>query len=116
MDREQLDTSIGKDRGTGIARELQRAATRSQDSRLKNLLVAFRDISGLCDQFSLPKTINAKQLYKRVDEESYSAAGRSMPSSQRPSLSHAVTPMCPARFAKLATSHTYRCMCLFDAT
>jgi transcription initiation factor TFIIB len=68
---EQLDTIIGKDRGTGIARKLQRAATRSQDSRGQKLLSAFRDISSWCDQFSLPKTISdiAKQLYKRVDEE-----------------------------------------------
>ena len=69
---EQLDTIIGfKDKGTGIARELQRAATRSQDSRKQKLLSAFRDISSQCDQFSLPKTISdiAKQLYKRVDEE-----------------------------------------------
>jgi len=70
---EQLDTIIGfKDRGTGIARELHRAATRPQDSRFRRkLLSAFRDISSWCDQFSLPKTISdiAKQLYKRVDEE-----------------------------------------------
>jgi transcription initiation factor TFIIB len=69
---EQLYTIIGfKDRGTGIARELQRAATRSQNSRERKLLSAFRDISNWCDQFSLPKTISdiAKQLYKRVDEE-----------------------------------------------
>src|ERR1700744_2419072 len=54
---EQLDTIIGfKDGGTGIARELQRAATRSQNSRSeRNLLSAFRDISSWCDQFSLPK-------------------------------------------------------------
>ena len=69
---EQLDTIIGfKDRGTGIARELQRAAARSRDSRSRNLLSAFRDISSWCDQLELPKTISdiAKQLYKRVDEE-----------------------------------------------
>lgn len=70
---EQLDTIIGfKDGGTGIARELQRAATRSQNARSeRNLLSAFRDISSWCDQFSLPKTISdiAKQLYKRADEE-----------------------------------------------
>ncbi|KAI0278637.1 cyclin-like protein [Russula aff. rugulosa BPL654] len=69
---EELDTIIGfKDRGTGIARELQRVATRSRDSRSRNLLSAFRNISSWCDQFSLPKTISdmAKQLYKRVDEE-----------------------------------------------
>jgi transcription initiation factor TFIIB len=70
---EQLDTQISfKDGGSGIARELQRAASRSQASRQeKNLLSAFRDIASWCDQFSLPKTISdiAKQLYKRADEE-----------------------------------------------
>jgi len=43
--KEQLDITGFKDKGTGISRELQRAATRSQDSRLKKLLSAFRDIS-----------------------------------------------------------------------
>jgi len=70
---EQLDTVISfRDGGSGIARELQRAASRSQSSRSeRNLLTAFRDISNWCDQFSLPKTISdiAKQLYKRSDEE-----------------------------------------------
>ena len=70
---EQLDTVISfRDGGSGIARELQRAASRSQASRSeRNLLTAFRDISHWCDQFSLPKTISdiAKQLYKRSDEE-----------------------------------------------
>jgi len=70
---EQLDTVISfRDGGSGIARELQRAASRSQNSRSeRNLLTAFRDISSWCDQFSLPKTISdiAKQLYKRSDEE-----------------------------------------------
>jgi len=70
---EQLDTVISfRDGGSGMARELQRAASRSQNSRSeRNLLTAFRDISGWCDQFSLPKTISdiAKQLYKRSDEE-----------------------------------------------
>ena len=73
MEMEQLDTIIGfKDGGSGIARELQRTATRSQAARSeRNLLLAFRDISNWCDQFSLPKTISdiAKQLYKRADEE-----------------------------------------------
>lgn len=70
---EQLDTVISfQDGGSGLARELQRAASRSQSSRSeRNLLTAFRDISTWCDQFSLPKTIAdiAKQLYKRSDEE-----------------------------------------------
>jgi len=61
-----------RDGGSGLSRELQRAASRSQNSRSeRNLLTAFRDISNWCDQFSLPKTISdiAKQLYKRSDEE-----------------------------------------------
>lgn len=70
---EQLDTTISfRDGGSGIARELQRAASRSSATRAeRNLLQAFRDISSWCDQFSLPKTISdiAKQLYKRADEE-----------------------------------------------
>lgn len=70
---EQLDTVISfRDGGSGIARELQRAASRSQNSRSeRNILTAFRDISSWCDQFSLPKTISdiAKQLYRRSDEE-----------------------------------------------
>jgi len=70
---EQLDTVISfRDGGSGIARELQRAASRSQSSRSeRNLLSAFRDIGSWCDQFSLPKTISdiAKQLYKRSEEE-----------------------------------------------
>ncbi|KAH7887346.1 cyclin-like protein [Phlebopus sp. FC_14] len=70
---EQLDTVISfRDGGSGIARELQRAASRSQSSRSeRNVLTAFRDIGNWCDQFSLPKTISdiAKQLYKRSDEE-----------------------------------------------
>ena len=70
---EQLDTVISfRDGGSGLARELQRAASRSQSSRSeRNILTAFRDISSWCDQFQLPKTISdiAKQLYKRADEE-----------------------------------------------
>ncbi len=70
---EQLETLISfRDGGSGIARELQRASSRSQNSRSeRNILTAFRDISSWCDQFSLPKTISdiAKQLYKRSDEE-----------------------------------------------
>jgi len=70
---EQLDTVISfRDGGSGIARELQRAASRQQNTRSeRNILSAFRDISNWCDQFSLPKTISdiAKQLYRRSDEE-----------------------------------------------
>lgn len=70
---EQLDTVISfRDGGSGIARELQRAASRSSAARSeRNILQAFRDISSWCDQFSLPKTISdiAKQLFKRSDEE-----------------------------------------------
>lgn len=56
----------------GLAKELQRAASRGSAARSeRNLAQAFRDISSWCDQFSLPKTISdiAKQLYKRSDEE-----------------------------------------------
>lgn len=70
---EQLDTVISsRDGGSGMARELQRASSRSSAGRSeRNLLTAFRDISNMCDQFSLPKTISdiAKQLYKRAEEE-----------------------------------------------
>ncbi|KZS97854.1 TFIIB-domain-containing protein [Sistotremastrum niveocremeum HHB9708] len=71
---EQLDTVISfRDGGSGIAKELQRAASRSQTGGRseRNLLTAFREISNMCDQFSLPKTISdiAKQLYKRAEEE-----------------------------------------------
>lgn len=70
---EQLDTVISfRDGGSGIARELQRAASRSQNSRSeRNILQAFREISNWCEQFSMPKTISdiAKQLYKRSEEE-----------------------------------------------
>ncbi|KAF7336963.1 Transcription initiation factor IIB [Mycena venus] len=71
--REQLDTVVSfRNGGSGMARELQRAASRAQSSRAeRNFLTAFRDISSWCDQFSLPKTVSdiAKQLYKRSDEE-----------------------------------------------
>lgn len=70
---EQLDTVISfRDGGSGISRELQRAASRSLAHRMdRNVLTVFRDISSWCDQFSLPKMISdiAKQLYKRSDEE-----------------------------------------------
>lgn len=70
---EQLDTVISfRDGGSGLARELQRASSRSQNARSeRNIIGAYRDISSWCDQFSLPKTISdiAKQLYRRADEE-----------------------------------------------
>ncbi|KAK0461807.1 cyclin-like protein [Desarmillaria tabescens] len=70
---EQLDTVISfRDGGNGLSRELQRAQSRGQGSRQeRNLMVAFRDISSWCDQFSLPKTISdiAKQLFKRAEQE-----------------------------------------------
>lgn len=70
---EQLDTIISfRDGGSGIARELQRAASRQLNTRSeRNLMQAFREISSWCEQFSLPKMITdiAKQLYKRSEEE-----------------------------------------------
>ncbi|KAF8256702.1 hypothetical protein EI94DRAFT_1763529 [Lactarius quietus] len=60
---EQLDTIIGfKDGGTGIARELQRAATRSQK-------LALRAEPPLRFPRHLKLVDIAKQLYKRADEE-----------------------------------------------
>ena len=70
---DQLDTMISfKDGGSGMARELQRAASKSSAAKgEQNLLSAFRDISNMCDSINLPKAIAdiAKQLYKRTDEE-----------------------------------------------
>jgi len=70
---EQLDTVISfKDGNSGMSRELQRAASRASGANsARSLVSAFRDISNMCDSWSLPKTISdiAKQLYKRADEE-----------------------------------------------
>jgi len=68
-----LETSISfKDGGNGMSRELQRTAAKGANARAeRSLLTAFRDISSMCDQISLPKAIAdiAKQLYKRADQE-----------------------------------------------
>jgi transcription initiation factor TFIIB len=73
MDGDQLDTMISfKDGNSGMSRELQRAASRASGANsARSLVTAFRDISNMCDSWSLPKTISdiAKQLYKRADEE-----------------------------------------------
>lgn len=70
---EQLDTTISfKDGGTGLSRELQRTMAKGSQARAeKSLMTAYRDISTMCDQISLPKAIGdiAKQLYKRADQE-----------------------------------------------
>jgi len=70
---EQLDTSISfKDGGTGLSRELQRTMAKGATAKAeRTLLTAFRDISTMCDQISLPKNIAdiAKQLYKRAEQE-----------------------------------------------
>ncbi|CAK5262854.1 unnamed protein product [Mycena citricolor] len=70
---EDLDTMVSfRDGGSGLAKELQRAASRAQSARSeRSVLTAFRQIATWCDQFSLPKTISdiAKQLYKRSDDE-----------------------------------------------
>lgn len=70
---EQLDTSVSfRDGGSGLARELQRTIAKSASGKMeKNLLTAFRQISDMCEQISLPKSIGdiAKQLYKRADQE-----------------------------------------------
>ncbi|KAG8763361.1 transcription initiation factor IIB, partial [Ceratobasidium sp. 423] len=70
---EQLDTVISfKDGGSGMARELQRAAARGTVGKNeRNMMSAFRDISAMCESISLPKNVSdtAKQLYKRAEEE-----------------------------------------------
>jgi len=70
---EQLDTVIGfQDGGSGIARELQRAAAKTQAYKdNKGIMEGFRKITQFCDAISLPKVISdtAKQLFKRVEED-----------------------------------------------
>ncbi|KAG9103882.1 transcription initiation factor IIB [Ceratobasidium sp. 370] len=70
---EQLDTVISfKDGGSGMAKELQRAAARGTVGKNeRNMMSAFRDISAMCESISLPKNVSdtAKQLYKRAEEE-----------------------------------------------
>ncbi|EJD53975.1 cyclin-like protein [Auricularia subglabra TFB-10046 SS5] len=73
-EQDQLATAIGfRDGNTGVARELQRAASRGMNGARseRSIQTAFREISNMCDSFSLPKSISdiAKQLYKRADEE-----------------------------------------------
>ncbi|TIA90838.1 hypothetical protein E3P99_01367 [Wallemia hederae] len=70
---DEFETMISsRDGNSGISRELQRAAAKSSHGRSeRSLMNAFRDISSMADQISLPRSIAdiAKQLYKRVDEE-----------------------------------------------
>lgn len=70
---EQLDTLISdRDGRTGMARDLQRIASKSAAGKAeRNLLTAFHQISNMCDSYSLPRNISdtAKQLYKRADDE-----------------------------------------------
>ncbi|KAG8882270.1 transcription initiation factor IIB [Tulasnella sp. 331] len=70
---ENLDTTISfKDGGSGMSRELQRTMAKGAGARAeRGLVAAFRDISSMCDQISLPKAIAdiAKQLYKKADQE-----------------------------------------------
>ncbi|VDB87247.1 unnamed protein product [Peniophora sp. CBMAI 1063] len=68
----QFDTVISsKDGGSGVASDLQRAAARAQNSGSTRLVSAFQDITAMCDQLSLTKTVldTAKVLYKQCDDE-----------------------------------------------
>jgi transcription initiation factor TFIIB len=62
-----------KDGNTGIARDLQRTAQRTNaaSGHMRNLPLAFQDIDAMCDSISLPRTVAdvAKQLFKRADDE-----------------------------------------------
>ncbi|POW04306.1 hypothetical protein PSTT_10490 [Puccinia striiformis] len=70
---ETFETIISfKDGNTGVARDLNRAATRAAvKSGEKNIASAFLSIQDMCDTISLPRTVTdiAKQLYRRADEE-----------------------------------------------
>lgn len=70
---DEFETIISsRDGNTGVSRELQRATAKSSHGKNeRSLLNAFRDISSMAEQISLPRSIVdiAKQLYKRVEEE-----------------------------------------------
>jgi transcription initiation factor TFIIB len=67
----QLQTSIAFGDGTGRARELHRAQSKSTlDKSTKSLLAAYREISAHCDAVNIPKNVSdtAKHLFKLVDD------------------------------------------------
>jgi transcription initiation factor TFIIB len=69
---ETFETIISfKDGNTGVARDLNRAATRAAvKNGEKSVAAAFLSIQDMCDTISLPRTVTdiAKQLYRRADE------------------------------------------------
>lgn len=69
---ENFETIISfKDGNTGVARDLNRAATRAAvKSGEKSVAAAFLSIQDMCDTISLPRTVTdiAKQLFRRADE------------------------------------------------
>ncbi|KAJ2129301.1 transcription initiation factor IIB, partial [Coemansia sp. RSA 678] len=74
LDGAQLDTVIarGGDKGSGLAKDLNRTHGRTTAQRHeRNLVQAYKEISALCDAYDIPKTIVdiAKQLYKKVEDE-----------------------------------------------
>ncbi|PIA17227.1 cyclin-like protein [Coemansia reversa NRRL 1564] len=74
LDGAQLDTVIarGGDKGSGLAKDLNRAQGRTTAQRHeRNLVQAYKEISALCDAYDIPKTIVdiAKQLYKKVEDD-----------------------------------------------
>ncbi|OLL22397.1 Transcription initiation factor IIB, partial [Neolecta irregularis DAH-3] len=68
----QLETMIsGQDGGSGRARELAKAQSRSaQNKNDRNLLSAYKDIGSMGDAIGLTKIVcdTARQIYKKVDD------------------------------------------------
>ncbi|GAA93702.1 uncharacterized protein L969DRAFT_96771 [Mixia osmundae IAM 14324] len=70
---DQFSTIISdRDGNSGLAKELQKAALRTQRaSGEKNLVGSYKEISAVCEKINLPTMVSdiAKQLYKRQDDE-----------------------------------------------
>ncbi|KAG0140816.1 hypothetical protein CROQUDRAFT_725958 [Cronartium quercuum f. sp. fusiforme G11] len=70
---ENFETIISfKDGNTGVARDLNRAASRAAAKNgEKSVAAAFLSIQDMCDAISLPRIVTdiAKQLFRRADEE-----------------------------------------------
>ncbi|PVU88184.1 hypothetical protein BB561_005980 [Smittium simulii] len=74
LDGAQLDTLIarGGDGGSGLARDLNKIhGKNTAQKHERNLIMAYKEIIGMCDAIDLPKSIGdvAKQLYKEVEDK-----------------------------------------------
>ncbi|PVV05175.1 hypothetical protein BB560_000309 [Smittium megazygosporum] len=74
LDGAQLDTLIarGGDGGSGLARDLNKIHNKNAAQKHeRNLIMAYKEIVGMCDAIDLPKSIGdvAKQLYKEVEDK-----------------------------------------------